>query len=71
MEIWQDPDNEYLNCIGQGDTYLRRRMERIMRNGVLDTDLCVSGSIGAFGEDIETRKKPEVFTNQKKQGNGK
>lgn len=30
MEEWQDPDSGYLNCIGVGDTYVKRQMERIL-----------------------------------------
>ena len=30
-EEWQSTDSGYLNCIGVGDTYVRRQIERIMR----------------------------------------
>lgn len=35
MEEWQDPDSGYLNCIGVGDSYVRRQMERIANNSVI------------------------------------
>jgi len=30
MEEWQSNDSGYLNCIGVGDTYVRRQLERII-----------------------------------------
>jgi hypothetical protein len=38
-EEWQDPDSGYLNCIGVGDTYVRRQMERILSSGGFDADI--------------------------------
>jgi hypothetical protein len=38
-EEWQDPDSGYLNCIGVGDTYVRRQMERILSSGKFNADI--------------------------------
>jgi hypothetical protein len=38
-EEWQDPDSGYLNCIGVGDTYVRRQMERILSSGEFDANI--------------------------------
>ena len=35
MEEWQDPDSGYLNCIGLGDSYVRKQMERIANNSII------------------------------------
>lgn len=34
-EEWQSTDSGYLNCIGVGDTYVRRQMERILTDNHL------------------------------------
>ncbi len=34
-EEWQSTDSGYLNCIGVGDTYVRKQMERILSNNYL------------------------------------
>ena len=30
MEEWQNPDSGYLNCIGVGDTYVKKQIARIL-----------------------------------------
>ena len=35
MEEWQDPDSGYLNCIGVGDSYVRKQLERIANNSYI------------------------------------
>ena len=30
MEEWQDPDSGYLNCIGVGDSYVKKQIARIL-----------------------------------------
>ena len=30
IEEWQDPDSGYLNCIGVGDTYVKKQIARIL-----------------------------------------
>ena len=37
-EVWQDPDNEYLNCIGVGDTYVKKQIARILNQNNLTAD---------------------------------
>ena len=34
-EEWQSTDSGYLNCIGVGDTYVRKQMERILSDNHL------------------------------------
>ena len=34
-EEWQDPDSGYLNCIGVGDSYVKRQLERILGKSCL------------------------------------
>ena len=29
-EEWQDPDSGYLNCIGVGDSYVKKQIARIL-----------------------------------------
>ena len=35
MEEWQDPDSGYLNCIGVGDTYVKKQIARILNQNTL------------------------------------
>ena len=51
-EEWQDPDSGYLNCIGVGDTYVRKQMERIFNQNILKSNINVEGYVGAFGHEI-------------------
>jgi hypothetical protein len=39
IEEWQDPDSGYLNCIGVGDTYVRKQMERILGSGDFNANI--------------------------------
>ena len=34
-EEWQSTDSGYLNCIGVGDTYVRKQIERILNGNYL------------------------------------
>ena len=52
MEEWQDPDSGYLNCIGVGDTYVRKQMERIFNKNILKSNINVEGFVGALGNEI-------------------
>ena len=52
MEEWQDPDSGYLNCIGVGDTYVRKQMERIFNQNILKSNINVEGYVGASGNEI-------------------
>ena len=38
MEEWQSTDSGYLNCIGVGDTYVRKQIERILGENYLKAD---------------------------------
>ena len=53
MEKWQDPDSGYLNCMGVGDTYVRKQMERIFNRNILKSNINVEGFVGALGNEIK------------------
>ena len=53
MEEWQDPDSVYLNCIGVGDTYVRKQMERIFNRNILKSSINVEGFVMAYGNEIK------------------
>ena len=38
MEEWQDHDSGYLNCIGVGDTYVKKQIARILSQNKLTAD---------------------------------
>ena len=46
-EEWQSTDSGYLNCIGVGDTYVRKQMERILSSGKFDANIYTKKSITA------------------------
>ena len=50
-EEWQDPDSGYLNCIGVGDTYVRKQMERILSSGKFDAPIITTRYTCSFGID--------------------
>lgn len=50
-EEWQDPDSGYLNCIGVGDTYVRRQMERILGSGDFNAPIITRKFTCAMGEE--------------------
>jgi len=52
IEEWQDPDSSYLNCIGVGDTYVKKQMERIFNNNIFKSNIMVEGFVTSFGKDI-------------------
>ena len=56
-EEWQDPDSGYLNCIGVGDTYVRKQMERIMSNNYMNCCAAFRGSVVAFGDNLKVNWK--------------
>jgi hypothetical protein len=53
MEEWQDPDSGYLNCIGVGDTYVRKQMERIFNRNILKSNINIEGFVGSLGNEIK------------------
>lgn len=58
-EEWQNPDSGYLNCIGVGDTYVKKQMERIMYQNILDTNFVAKGFICSFSPTGEGVKRDE------------
>ena len=56
-EEWQDPDSGYLNCIGVGDTYVKKQMERILNNNLLNCSMAAIGHITCFGRDTKENIK--------------
>ena len=61
MEEWQDPDSGYLNCIGVGDTYVKKQIARILSQNKLTADyvywLTNKSSIEAYTDNVEFNKK--------------
>ena len=60
-EEWQDPDNGYLNCIGVGDTYVKKQIARILSQNKLTADYVSwfmhENSIEVYTDNIEFKKK--------------
>ena len=52
-EEWQSTDSGYLNCIGVGDTYVRKQIERIMNSDYMECSVAFRGSVYAFGENYK------------------
>ena len=50
-EEWQSTDSGYLNCIGVGDTYIKKQIERIMNSYYMNCSVAVRGCVYALGED--------------------
>jgi hypothetical protein len=50
-EEWQDPDSGYLNCIGVGDSYVRKQMERILGSGDFNAPIITRKFTCAMGEE--------------------
>ena len=50
-EEWQDPDSGYLNCIGVGDTYVRKQMERILGSGDFNAPIITNRFVCAMGDE--------------------
>ena len=38
MEEWQSTDSGYLNCIGVGDTYVKKQLARILNKNVINAE---------------------------------
>lgn len=51
-EEWQSTDSGYLNCIGVGDTYVRKQMERILSSGNFDATIYTKKDFVADGNVI-------------------
>jgi hypothetical protein len=52
-EEWQDPDSGYLNCIGVGDTYVKKQIARILSQNKLTADY-VSWFLLNYGIEVNT-----------------
>ena len=68
MEEWQSNDSGYLNCIGVGDTYVRKQLERIINENKIKAkkifwipDYNVDDSVEVFVNGMEFIEKEEVW----------
>ena len=52
-EEWQSTDSGYLNCIGVGDTYVRKQIERIMNSDYMECSVAFRGYVYALGEEYK------------------
>ena len=61
MEEWQDPDSGYLNCIGVGDTYVKKQIARILSQNKLTADYVSlfpnEDGIEAYTDNVKFKKK--------------
>ena len=62
MEEWQDPDSGYLNCIGVGDTYVKKQMARILNQNIFTADYV---SYYPHGDNIEVWTNNAEFKKKK------
>lgn len=60
-EEWQDPDSGYLNCIGVGDTYVKKQIARILSQNKFTADSIIwfthDNGIEARTNNVEFNKK--------------
>ena len=60
-EEWQDPDSGYLNCIGVGDTYVKKQIARILSQNKLTADYVCwfphNNGIEAYTDNVEFKNK--------------
>ena len=60
-EEWQDPDSGYLNCIGVGDTYVKKQIARILSQNKLTADyvswFAHNNGVEAYTDHVEFEKK--------------
>ena len=60
-EEWQDPDSGYLNCIGVGDSYVKKQIARILNQNKLTADYISwfphENSIEVYTDNVEFKKK--------------
>ena len=61
IEEWQDPDSGYLNCIGVGDTYVKKQIARILSQNKLTADyvswIPLNNGIEIYTDHVEFKKK--------------
>lgn len=65
-EEWQSTDSGYLNCIGVGDTYVRKQIERMLSENYLKADMisywpCANG----FEDGVVVNVTNPQFENKK------
>lgn len=67
MEEWQSNDSGYLNCIGVGDTYVRKQLERIINENKIKAKEIfwipnnnVDYSVEVFVNEMELIEKEEA-----------
>lgn len=53
-EEWQSTDSGYLNCIGVGDTYIKKQIERIMNSNYMECSVAFRGDVLSFKEYYKT-----------------
>ena len=60
-EEWQDPDSGYLNCIGVGDTYVKKQIARILSQNKLTADYISwfphENSIEVYTDNVDFNNK--------------
>ena len=60
-EEWQDPDSGYLNCIGVGDTYVKKQIARILSQNKFTADYISwfphENSIEVYTDNVELKNK--------------
>ena len=68
MEEWQSNDSGYLNCIGVGDTYVRKQLERIINENKIKAKKIfwipnnnVDNSVEVFVNEMELIEKEEEW----------
>ena len=68
MEEWQDHDSGYLNCIGAGDTYVKKQIARILNQNTFKADyVCYfphGDSIEVWTDKAEFEKKEKRKENE-------
>jgi hypothetical protein len=61
IEEWQDPDSGYLNCIGVGDTYVKKQIARILSQNKFTADYVSwfqhKNGIEVYTDNVEFKKK--------------
>ena len=63
-EEWQDPDSGYLNCIGVGDTYVKKQIARILSQNKFTADYIswfpLDYGIEVNTDNVEFKKKERI-----------
>lgn len=60
-EKLQNPDSGYLNCIGVGDSYVKKQMARILNQNIITADFISYfphiNSIDVYTDNLEFKNK--------------